>query len=100
MAVLVSEEDHDRQAADDDALQHQQDGPEHHVQRGDAGGAGQVRCQHKSTRTAQTCPRSPRIPQHTADTGTRCSGRTGSGSLPAHHTAVWPTPGYSIFIQC
>ena len=39
MAVLVGEEDHHRQAPDDDTLEDEQDGPEDHVEGDNAGGA-------------------------------------------------------------
>ena len=39
VAVLVGEEDHHRQTADDDALEDEEDGPEDHVEGDDAGGA-------------------------------------------------------------
>ena len=39
MAVLVGEEDHHWQAADDDALEDEEDGPEDHVEGDNAGGA-------------------------------------------------------------
>ena len=39
MAVLVGEEDHDRETADDDALEDEEDGPEDHVEGDNAGGA-------------------------------------------------------------
>ena len=37
MAVLVGEEDHDRETADDDALEDEEDGAEDHVERDNAG---------------------------------------------------------------
>ena len=39
VAVLVREEDHHGQTADDDALEDEKDGPEDHVEGDDAGGA-------------------------------------------------------------
>ena len=38
MAVLVGEEDHHREAADDDALEDEEDGPEDHVEGDNTGG--------------------------------------------------------------
>ena len=39
MAVLVGEEDHHRETADDDALEDEEDGPEDHVEGDNTGGA-------------------------------------------------------------
>ena len=39
VAVLVGEEDHNREAADDDALEDEEDGPEDHVEGDNTGGA-------------------------------------------------------------
>ena len=39
VAVLVGEEDHHRETADDDALEDEEDGPEDHVEGDNAGGA-------------------------------------------------------------